>query len=185
MRCATLKTALFVPVLFVALLLTSFSLASETEDEFTPLKMVKEGSVDGPTMARELIRTFLSETEWQKEVKEIKGKFQDWEKQSEGDMGQYLNDRFILMGLAAAGGKVDKIKKGMIWLAFYKEFNQPPPSMVVKFLNEHQGSLTRLFTEFRWEKASTYIKNKEWRADIEDRKKAELASSNLTVNTDD
>jgi hypothetical protein len=171
--------------LFVALLLSSSSRASETEDEFIPLKMVKDGSVDGPTMARELIRTFLSDKEFQKEVKELKGKFEDWEKQSEGDMGRYLNDRFILMGLAAAGGKVDKIKKGMIWLAFYKEFNQPPPSMVVKFLNEHQGSLTRLFTDFRWEKASTYIKNKEWRTDIEERKKAELAASNLRVDNDD
>ena len=179
-----MRTAFLIPALLVALSLSAVCSATEA-DEFLPLKMVKDGSVDGPSMAFALTQTFLSDKEWKKEVKEIKSRFEDWEKQSEGDMGQYLNDRFILMGLAAAGGKVDKIKKGIIWLAFYKEFNQPPPGMVVKFLNEHQGSLTRLFTDFRWEKASAYIKNKEWRTDIEERKKAELAASNLTAQSDD
>jgi hypothetical protein len=62
-------------------------------DEFEPLRMLKEGSDDGPTIARLLTQTFLSEEEWQAEVNSIRKKFQDWEKDSGGDMGQYWTGR--------------------------------------------------------------------------------------------
>lgn len=146
------------------------ALAGDNKD-FLPLQLVKDGADDAPAMAYALKDTFMTEAEWDHEVKALWSRFQDWEKQSDGDINQYLNDRLIIVAMAAAGGKIEKVKKGIAWLAFYKEFNAEPPSFVTKFFREHRPSLTRLFTDFTWEKASQYVKNKEWRKDYEERRR--------------
>jgi len=146
--------------------------AAEEEEQFVPLALLKEKEPNGPAIAAALTETFLTQEQFKNEVEKIRSKFEDWEKDTQGDMGRYLNDRLILVALGAANGKVDRIQRGILWLAFYKEFEQASPQIVAKFLREHSGSLNRLFTDFTWEKASQYIKNKEWRKDIEERKKA-------------
>jgi len=135
--------------------------------------------LDASAIAYDLARSFLTEDEWRQHVHALRGKFEDWEETNGGDMGRYLNDRIVIVALSAVGGEAEKIKKGIIWLAFYKEFNQQPPNLVLKAFREHKNSLTQLFQNFSWERASQYIKKKEWRTDIEERrkKKAEVKAA--------
>ena len=56
-------------------------------------------------------------------------------------------------------------QNGFVWLAYYKEFNQQVPTVVATVMRDHHASLLRLFKDFTWEKASQYVKNKEWRKD--------------------
>lgn len=156
--------------------------AAAEDKVFEPLALLTEQpQPDGSKIAQKLAETFLTQEQWAKEVKKMRERFNDWERDTNGDMGRYLNDRLIIVALGAANGKVDKIQRGILWLAFYKEFEQEQPGIVAKFMREHQGSLTRLFTDFTWEKASQYIKNKEWRTDFaDDRKKAQVPESDST-----
>lgn len=110
---------------------------------------------------------FSAKKQWQGEVKKLRTRYEDWANDNRnGSIGQYLDDRLIVVALSASGGKIEKIQKGMMWLAFYKEFNQQAPTVVTRFLAEHRGSMTRLFDQFNWDKASEYVKNKEWRTDL-------------------
>lgn len=127
----------------------------------------------GSSIAYDMVRTYLTEEEFQSEVSTLFSKFKDWENDTHGDIDRYLNDRLVIVGLSAAGGDQESIQKGILWLAYYRAFRQGDPSMVRKFLEEHQGSLSRLLKDFTWEKASDYVKNKRWREDIEDRKRKE------------
>lgn len=125
---------------------------------------------DGPGVGYQLVRTFLSEEQWQEMVDTLRRKFADWEKENDGDIGRYLNDRFIIVALGAVSGDIEKIKKGIIWLAYYKEFGQQAPSVVRFALTRHRESLSKLFQDFSWDKAAQYIKNKEWRKDNEQKR---------------
>ena len=167
---AVLKPAKFVAVaslLVMSLALLSASRAEAADKDFEPLLLLAEQQPDGSRMAKALADTFLTEDQWKVEVKKLRDKFEDWERDTQGDMSRYLNDRLIIVALSAANGKVEKIQRGILWLAFYKEFEQEQPGIVAKFVREHQGSLSKLFTDFTWDKASLYIKNKEWRKDFE------------------
>jgi hypothetical protein len=134
------------------------------------LRFTPEQLTDGPGVGYQLVRTFLNEEQWQEMVSALRQKFSDWEKENEGDIGRYLNDRFIIVALGAVSGDIEKIKKGIIWLAYYKEFGQQAPGVVKFALTRHRDSLSRLFDDFSWEKAAQYIKNKEWRKDNEQKK---------------
>jgi hypothetical protein len=178
------KSIAFTAVLILSSLVLSAAPRVQAADkEFAPLLMLTEQQPDGAKMAKALADTFLNDDQWKQEVKKLREKYQDWERDTQGDMSRYLNDRLIVVALSAANGKVDKIQRGILWLAFYQEFEQEQPGIVAKFVREHQGSLSKLFTDFTWEKASQYIKNKEWRKDLEEqqRKKAELESKNETI----
>jgi hypothetical protein len=122
---------------------------------------------DASSVAYDLTMTWMKTDEWQQKVTAFKAKFQDWENTNGGDIGQYLNDRLILVAMGCANGRIDSLKNGFVWLAYYKEFNQQLPSIVSNVMKEHHASLTRLFKDFTWEKASQYVKNKEWRKDAD------------------
>lgn len=125
-----------------------------------------DGLMDGPALAFQLKRTFMNEAEWREQVLSIKSRFQDWEKGAKGDMGQFLNDQLIGVALGAAGGEVEKIQKGIAWLALYKEFKQEAHPLIAKFLREHRTSVSSLLSQFTWDRTALYIKNKEWRKDL-------------------
>ncbi len=164
-------------ILFCLSLLFSFGarICAAEEKVFEPLALLSEAQPDGSKIAVKLAETFLTDAQFKQEVKKLRERYEDWEKDTQGDMNRYLNDRLIIVALSAANGKVDKIQRGILWLAFYKEFEQEQPGIVAKFMREHQGTLSKLFTDFTWEKASQYIKNKEWRKDYEEqRKKAQV-----------
>ncbi|HEY3323138.1 MAG TPA: hypothetical protein VGP72_21980 [Planctomycetota bacterium] len=149
--------------------------ASSSSQAPQPLAFLNADEPDALAIAQCLVDTFLSKDQLQAEVKKLRSRFEDWEKDTGGDMTRYLNDRLVIVALGAANGKVEKIQRGILWLAFYKQFNQDSPGIVEKFIREHHNSLERLFTDFTWEKASAYVKNKEWRKDIEERKHADAA----------
>jgi hypothetical protein len=139
----------------------------------TPLSLSLQltGSpADGPEIAYRLTRTFMTDEQWKQYVSEFRRKFRNWEADTGGDMGRFLNDRLIIVALSAAGGEVDAIQRGMAYLALYREFNQIPPSIVTKFLTEHKDSAGRLLKDFTWGRASEYVKNRRWREDIAARK---------------
>ena len=121
--------------------------------------------LDPSTVAYDLTMTWMKGDEWQQKVNAFKAKYQDWENTNGGDIGQYLNDRLVMVAMGAANGKIDSLKNGFIWLAYYKEFNQQVPTLVSTIMRDHKTSLMRLFKDFTWEKASQYVKNKEWRSD--------------------
>lgn len=140
--------------------------AQVAQEQAANVSFVVDQTIDARKISYDLTRTFLTEEQWDEQVKAIKRRFHDWEKDNDGaDMGRYLNDRFLIVALGAVSGEAEKIKKGIIWLAFYKEFNQPPPGVVTTAMTRHRESLSALFTDFTWEKATKYIKNKEWRKD--------------------
>ncbi|MGD0089081.1 MAG: hypothetical protein ABSE73_04110, partial [Planctomycetota bacterium] len=105
--------------------LVAFSplLALPAEDDLSAArKMLEAGSMDGPAIAAAIKDTFMSKRDWEKEVTQFWSRFKDWESDTGGNVGRYLNDRMILVGLGASGGKPEKLKKAFIWLAMYKEF---------------------------------------------------------------
>ena len=158
------------------LLIASFSICTFAADagDAEPIRLASldDKHLDASALSYDLVRSFMTEKQWEEQVSELRERFEDWERNNEGDIGRYLNDRFIMVALGAVGGEVEKIKRGIIWLAFYKEFNQQVPRVVSNAVLRHRESLTRLFKDFSWEKASQYVKNKEWR---NDNKKAETA----------
>lgn len=133
-----------------------------------PVKLVsfsEAENVDASSMSYELTRSFMTKEQWAEQVAAFRKKFEDWEKDNEGDVGRYLNDRFLMVALGAVSGEVEKIKRALVWLALYKEFNQQVPGVVTTAMTRHRESLGRLLKDFSWDKASLYIKNKEWRKD--------------------
>ena len=122
--------------------------------------------LDPSGVAYDLTMSWMKTDEWQQKVAALKAKFQDWESTNGGDIGQYLNDRLVLVAMGCANGRIESIKNGFVWLAYYKEFNQQVPTVVATVMRDHHSSLMRLFKDFTWEKASQYVKNKEWRKDI-------------------
>lgn len=168
-------------VLPIVLAVLSFGFAAHAatetnkpDDAKLPLpRSIEWQNRSGSSIAYDMVRTYLTEEEFQSEVSTLFSKYKDWESDTHGDIDRYLNDRLVIVGLSAAGGEQEAIQKGILWLAYYRAFRQGDPSMVRKFLEEHQGSLSRLLKDFTWEKASDYVKNKRWREDIEDRKRKE------------
>jgi len=124
--------------------------------------------LDASGLAYDLTMSWINSEEWQRRVVAMRKHFNDWEESNggDGDMGRYLNDRLIVIALGAATGKVDSLKNGFVWLAYYKEFNQQVPAIVSNVMRDHQASLLKLFNDFSWERASQYVRNKEWRGDI-------------------
>ena len=151
-----------------------------------PMKYKLTGAtMDGPNLAYAMMRTFMTEEEWQKRVAKCKSRYETWNADNGGDMGQFLNDRLIIVALGAAGGDIEKIQNGIAYLALYREFRQVPPGRVMKFLREHKESVTELLDGFTWQAASEYVKDKKWREDIarrkaraEQKKAAEEAKAN-------
>jgi hypothetical protein len=136
--------------------------AVEKEKEiFRPHALFLEGQ-SIPEVAYALTQTFMTEEEFKSEVKKVKDRFADFEKDTHGDMSRFLNDRLVIIGLAASGGKVDRIQKGLIWLSMYKEFQQVPPPVVERFAKDNKASLLALFEDFNWDRISDYIKNRRW-----------------------
>jgi hypothetical protein len=170
----SLKSAPLVLVCSSALL--AFPLRAAQPEPRTPLSLQLTGSpADGPEIACRLTRTFMTEEQWKQYVAEFQRKFKNWEADTGGDMGRFLNDRLIIVALSAAGGEVDAIQHGMAYLALYREFNQAAHPAVTKFLTEHKDSAGRLLQDFTWDKASDYVKNRRWREDIAARR-AKLAA---------
>jgi hypothetical protein len=144
-----------------------------------PIRLVTfdEKALDASSMSYELTRSFMTKEQWDEQVAAFRKKFEDWEKDNEGDVGRYLNDRFLLVALGAISGEVEKIKRALVWLALYKEFNQQVPGVVTVAVTKHRESLTRLFRDFTWDKASLYIKNKEWRKDTNHKTETAVVSN--------
>jgi hypothetical protein len=135
--------------------------------DFRPFQLLKDGR-GAPAVARALTETFMTDEEFKAEVEKVRARFADFEKDTQRDIGHYLNDRLVIHGLAAANGKIEKIKKGLIWLSMYGEFQQQPPAFVETFIKNNIDSLTALFQDFNWDRASNYIKNREWRKNAKD-----------------
>lgn len=129
-----------------------------------------QSPLDGGALARELLRTFMTDAQFEAEAAKVHARFKDWEKETQCNLDQYLNDRLVGIALSAAGGEVERIQKGFVWLAYYKHFNQQMHPVVEKFLIEHRNSMSRLLTDFTWEKASAYVMSKNWRQDLAERK---------------
>jgi len=163
------------PGLFFLLALLPLSALLAGDDFAVPRRMLEDGSMDGPAIASAVKDTFMSRKEWEKEVERFWSRFKDWETDSGGSLGNFLNDRMIIVGLGAAGGKPEKVRKAVMWLAMYKEFDEEQPSYVTKFLRENRDSLIGLFTGFSWEKATEYIQNRQWRKDAAERRKLATA----------
>lgn len=131
------------------------------KEAFRPHALFLEGQ-SIPEVAYALTQTFMTAEEFKDEVKKVKDRFSDFEKDTHGDMSRFLNDRLVVIGLAASNGKVDKIQKGLVWLSMYKEFQQVPPPVVERFAKENKASLMALFEDFNWDRISDYIKHRRW-----------------------
>jgi hypothetical protein len=141
------------------------SARAAASEEFPARKLVAEGSEDVAAMAFHLKDSYMTPDQWRRAVADVRVRYCDWERDAGGDIGRYLNDRLVSLGMAAMNGKVEAIQKAVTWMAFYKEFQQPPPRAVTRLLRAHRPSLTVLLTDFTWEKASDYVRLKQWRAD--------------------
>ncbi|MCW8129002.1 MAG: hypothetical protein KIS92_01330 [Planctomycetota bacterium] len=137
------------------------------------LKTVQNDPNDAARVAREAVRTFLSEADYQARAKKLKEKFEAWREESHDDMARYLNDRLVGVALAAASGKPDRLKEGAVFLSFYHEFKQPLPAVVTDFVRDHHASLQHLFQAFTWEAAGAYVRAKPWRKAAAEAKSAE------------
>lgn len=137
------------------------------------LKSVKEDPNDAARVAREVVATFMSDADFKAKAAEIKRKYERWKEEYREDMDRYFNDRIIPVALGATSGKVDKLKEGALFLAYYYEFRQPVPSLVSDFVKDNLDSLNRIFGEFTWERGAAYVKAKQWRKDLDEKRKRE------------
>lgn len=140
-----------------------FAASDPAPDDFPARKLLAEGSDDICAVAFCLKDTYMTPDQWRRAVADLEAKYRDWEHDTGGGLGRYLNDRLVTLGLAAVGGKIESIQRIVTWMAFYEHFNQVPPRIVTKLLREHRHSLLLLLTDFTWEKASIYIREKQWR----------------------
>lgn len=135
------------------------------------LKPVSEDPNDAGRVARELVRTFMTDEAFEAKAGAMRKKYENWREENRGDMDRYLNDRIASVALAASGGKLEKLKEGAIFLAYYHEFKQPLPSMVADFVKDYRHSLNKLFAAFTWDAAVAYTKAKQWRRDLDEERK--------------
>lgn len=135
-----------------------------------PLVLKLEDAADASRISYELARNFLSEEQWKARVAETRRKFADWEKDNVGDIGSYLNYRLPAIAFSVSSGKMDRLKEGAAFLALYREFEQPLPQAVTSFARDNLTSLNALLGAFTWEKASEYVKNRQW---LKDRRSAQ------------
>ena len=166
------RTSYFTPIFYMFILYIQNASASSTLN-LSGMKdgLLLESRFDGPALAYNLMQTFMSDEDWQAEVRRTQDRYQTWSQDNGGrDISHFLNDRLLIKALGAAGGEIEKIQRGVVWLALYKEFKQGAHPRVIQFLSEHQNSVSRLLTDFSWEKAALYVKEKKWRQDIEERK---------------
>lgn len=163
-----MPTARFTAVLWVAFSAAGLVRSAEPPGTTSqPIQFELTGDVmDGPNLAHTMMHTFMTEQEWKQRVADCRKRYVTWEQDNHGDMGQFLNDRLVIVALGAAGGGMKEVQNGVAYLALYKEFAQVPPGLVLKFLRDHKESVTELLSSFTWGKASDYVKNKRWREDI-------------------
>jgi hypothetical protein len=117
---------------------------------------------DGSSVARELVRTFLTDAQWQDKVVAVRKRFKEWEVEHQEDAGSFLNNQFSAVVLAASGGNIEHLKDAAVWMAMYQEFEEPLPSYVSDFLERNGSSINALFANFSWKNASVYVKTKGW-----------------------
>jgi len=140
----------------------------------------QDGPQDGSRLARELVRTFMTDEAYAKRVDEVKARYARWHAEHKLEMDRFLNDRLPGLALAAFGAKVEHLQEGALWLSFYHEFHQPTHSLATSFITDNHASLARLFADFTWAKASQYVKDRQWAKDKkterdEEKKKKETA----------
>lgn len=134
----------------------------------TPVAIKFDGPQDATRVAREVVGTFMKDEEWKKQVAELRKKYENWAQDHDGDdMGRFLNDQLVSVGLAALNGNIEKLKKLALWVAFYHEFKQPLHSLALEFGKENKDSLACFFQTFTWERAHVYVKNSQWKKDRE------------------
>jgi len=141
------------------------------------LKPAAEEPNDAARVARELVRTFMTDEVFKAKAGALRKKYENWHEENPEDMDRYLNDRIAPVALAASGGQLEKLKEGAVFLAYYHEFKQPLPAMVVDFVKDYRHSLNKLFAAFTWEAAVAYTKAKQWRRDLDEQRKQEAAKS--------
>lgn len=148
-------------VLLVAGLTPAF--AGEPRSDFEPYKLLADDA-DSPSVAHALALTFIQPKELQAEVAKIRSRLEDAERDGgDGDPERYLNDRLLGHGMSALGGKEDRLKRAIVWVALYKEFDCTPPDYVANFIRANRDSLLNLLQDFSWPRASQYVRNREWR----------------------
>lgn len=143
------------------------ALAAQKQSAPTTLTLKLEDGSDASRVAFDLARSFLSEELWKARVADVRRRFADWEKNNDGDIGSYLNYQLPAIAFSASGGKIERLKDGVAFVALYYEFKQPVPQGVTAFARDNLASLNALFAAFTWEKAAEYVKNKQWQKDHE------------------
>jgi hypothetical protein len=137
--------------------------AATESAKIAPAQTLLVEGKDAPTIARELVRTFMTDAEFTEELTKVRSRIEDFEKEVGGEPGRFLNDRLVIHGLNASNGKIEKVQKGIVWLAFYKELRLNPPQAVENFMKVNRDALIALFGDFSWEKAGAFIRNREWK----------------------
>jgi hypothetical protein len=134
--------------------------AATTDEEARAFHLDKAAGASG--LAQELVRTYMSEKEWQAKSAAIRKRFDAWHEEHQEDGGTFLNDGLAGIVLAAAGGNVEHLKEAAIWIAMYKELDQPLPSYAVDFIDKNLESINALLANFSWKSAGDYVKTKAW-----------------------
>jgi hypothetical protein len=153
--------------LLMAMLLPSGVIGGEGSAPRTALEnafKIESGSEAG-SLAHQLVMTFMSNAQWRKHVEKVRENYRRWHVQHDEDVGRYLNDQLSGIVMSATRGKVEKLKDGAVWIALYKEFEQPLPALVSDFVEQHKASINGLLAKFSWEAASVYVKRRQWKKD--------------------
>ncbi|MCZ7647617.1 MAG: hypothetical protein M5U26_20560 [Planctomycetota bacterium] len=129
---------------------------------------------DAARVAKDLSIRRLGEGPWADALIAMRKKYDNWAegRRHEGrddDIGRYLNDQLVILAFRALGGRVEALQEGALWLSFYPSCRQPLPELVTDFLKRHQDSVNGVLGAFDWEKASAYVKAKQWKKDAEEK----------------
>lgn len=133
-----------VPALFV-LLVAAQALGGEPAPELTET-------------AYKIATKQMDAIEWESYVMAAKKKYDEWAKEHDGDMGNFLNEKFLEIAPAARGGKIEHLKKLVYWMALYKYFEEPTPHYLKDVSDKHKQQVADIVSNFSWEKLSDMVK---------------------------
>ncbi|HYF47851.1 MAG TPA: hypothetical protein VEJ63_00480 [Planctomycetota bacterium] len=126
-------------------------------------------------IAFELAQKEMKGDEWKKYVQSTHKKFETWSMDNgDAPMKRYLDDKLVEMAPGVLNGNVKALKKMVMWVALYKEFDEPAHSQLEELAFTHKSDFDELLKDFSWERFAEAIKNRKKAADAQKQKKVAL-----------
>lgn len=125
--------------------------AAETDSRTEPL--------DISHITFSLITRDMGESEWQKFVKKVQVRFNDWSQEYDNNnVKQFLDDRLIALAPGVQSGKGAALREFCQWLALYKVFSEQIPRYIRDLSEDDKRWIRDELQDFDWNRVALKIK---------------------------